>query len=156
MSSWCLVTVSALWLFLTVQWVGLQCVAVVFPDHTYFFQKCEKDWQMMFNSDKSACAHIQITNKRKMVIQTSLNIPLPTLKETTISESPLTKLSWNSHVDQVTKNANQTTAFLCRNLSSCSKVAKPKCYIVRPQLEYAATICLVPISAVSMPLFPHQ
>ena len=31
----CLVTVYVLWLFLTVPWVGLQCVIVVFPDHTY-------------------------------------------------------------------------------------------------------------------------
>ena len=29
----CLVTVNVLWLFLTVLWVGLQCVIVVFPDH---------------------------------------------------------------------------------------------------------------------------
>ena len=35
MSSLCLVTVSVLWLFLKVPWVGLQCVIVVFPDHTH-------------------------------------------------------------------------------------------------------------------------
>ena len=35
----CLVTVNAMWLFLTVPWVGLQCVIVVFPGHTYFFIK---------------------------------------------------------------------------------------------------------------------
>ena len=29
--------VSVLWLFLTVPLVGLQCVIVVYPDHTYFF-----------------------------------------------------------------------------------------------------------------------
>ena len=29
-----LVTVNVLWLFLTVPWVGLQCVIVVFPDYT--------------------------------------------------------------------------------------------------------------------------
>ena len=29
-----LVTVKILWLFLTVPWVGLQFVIVVFPDHT--------------------------------------------------------------------------------------------------------------------------
>ena len=28
-------TVSVLWLFLMVLWVGLQCVIVVFPDHTH-------------------------------------------------------------------------------------------------------------------------
>ena len=31
----CLVTVNVLWLFLTVLWVGLQFVIVVFPDHTH-------------------------------------------------------------------------------------------------------------------------
>ena len=30
----CLVTINVLWLFLTVPWVGLQCVIVIFPDHT--------------------------------------------------------------------------------------------------------------------------
>ena len=38
----CLVTVNVLWLFLTMQWVGLQCVIVVIPDHTqllYLLQK---------------------------------------------------------------------------------------------------------------------
>ena len=37
LSSWCLVTVSVLWLFLTVWWVGLQFVIEVFPDHTHLF-----------------------------------------------------------------------------------------------------------------------
>ena len=31
----CIVTTNVLWLFLTVPWVGLQCVIVVFPDHTH-------------------------------------------------------------------------------------------------------------------------
>ena len=31
----CIVTISVLWLFLTVPWVGLQCVIVVFPEHTH-------------------------------------------------------------------------------------------------------------------------
>ena len=35
LSSWCLVAVSVLWLFLMVPWVGLQCVIVVFPHHTH-------------------------------------------------------------------------------------------------------------------------
>ena len=33
--NWCLVIVIVLWLFLTVPWVDLQCVIVVFPDHTH-------------------------------------------------------------------------------------------------------------------------
>ena len=35
LSSWCLVTVTVLWLFLGVPWAGLQRVIVVFPDHTH-------------------------------------------------------------------------------------------------------------------------
>ena len=31
----CIVTINVLWLFLTVTWVGLQCVVVVFSDHTH-------------------------------------------------------------------------------------------------------------------------
>ena len=31
----CIVTIIVLWLFLMVPWVGLQCVIVVFPDHTH-------------------------------------------------------------------------------------------------------------------------
>ena len=31
----CSVTINVLWLFLTVPWVGLQYVIVVFPDHTH-------------------------------------------------------------------------------------------------------------------------
>ena len=31
----CIVTINVLWLFLTVPWVRLQCVIVVFPDHTH-------------------------------------------------------------------------------------------------------------------------
>ena len=31
------VAVSVLCLFLTVSWVGLQCVIVAFPGHTHFF-----------------------------------------------------------------------------------------------------------------------
>ena len=32
----CIFTMNVLWLLLTVLWYGLQCVIVVFPDHTHF------------------------------------------------------------------------------------------------------------------------
>ena len=35
MSYSCIVTINVLVLFLAVPWVGLQCVIVVFPDHTH-------------------------------------------------------------------------------------------------------------------------
>ena len=97
---------------------------------------------MPFNPDK--CEHIQITNKRK-IIQTSYTIHGQQLKETSqtkyLGVTIDSKLSWNSHVDLVTKRAKQTTAFLRRNLSCCSRYVKAKCYksLVRPQLDYAST-----------------
>ena len=33
----CLFTLKIILFFLTVPWVGLQCVTVTFPDHTHFF-----------------------------------------------------------------------------------------------------------------------
>ena len=33
----CIVTINFPWLFLTVPWVGLQCLVVVFLDHIHFF-----------------------------------------------------------------------------------------------------------------------
>ena len=39
----CIVAINVLWLFLTVPWVGLQCVIVVFPDYTHLlFDKSRK------------------------------------------------------------------------------------------------------------------
>ena len=37
--SYCIVTVIVLWLFLALPWVGLQCVVVVFPEHTHLLFK---------------------------------------------------------------------------------------------------------------------
>ena len=102
---------------------------------------------MLFNPDKFE--HIRITNKRN-IIQTSYNIHGHTLKETTQAKYPGVtndnKLSWNSHVDQVTKRANQTTDFLRRNLSSCSKDVKAQCYksLVCPQGKKKKVVFQVP------------
>ena len=35
----CIVTINVLWLFFTVPWVGMQCVIVVFSDHTHLIFK---------------------------------------------------------------------------------------------------------------------
>ena len=35
LSCGCIVAINVIWLFLTVLWVGLQCVIVVIPDHTH-------------------------------------------------------------------------------------------------------------------------
>ena len=52
------------------------------------------------------------------------------------------KLSWQPHVDAICKKANQTRAFLQRNLKNCYPEIKEQCYktYVRPQLEYASVV----------------
>ena len=50
-------------------------------------------------------------------------------------------LSWNTHVDQATKKANNSLAFLRRNLYNCPSHTKAQSYqtSVRPILEYASS-----------------
>ena len=33
----CIATTNVMWFFLTVPWAGMQCVIVVFSDHTHVF-----------------------------------------------------------------------------------------------------------------------
>ena len=85
-------------------------------------QDWEADWQMHVNPDK--CELIRITNKGKTIKITYL-IQSVHLKQTkrakylglTFSNT----LSWNTHIDTISKKANNTTAFLQRNLSTCPK-----------------------------------
>ena len=51
-------------------------------------------------------------------------------------------LKWNDHINQVTKKANSTLAFLGRNLHHCPRPTKSLCYLtlIRPLTEYSAVI----------------
>ena len=80
-------------------------------NHLNHLQEWEREWQMVFNPDKSE--HIRLTNKRK-VIQTSYNIHGQTLNETSkakyLGVTIDNTVSWNSHFDTVTKRANQPSS----------------------------------------------
>ena len=54
----------------------------------------------------------------------------------------LDDLSWSTHIDNITKSANQTLGFLKRNIRVHNKDLKSEVYntLVRPQLEYASTV----------------
>ena len=105
-------------------------------------QQWEKDWQMSFNPSK--CEVIRITTKRNP-IKATYQIHDHDLSITKtgkylgviISED----LSWKAHVEAATKKANNSLAFLRRNLSSCPQDVTTQCYttLVRPILEYAAS-----------------
>jgi hypothetical protein len=106
-------------------------------------QYWERDWQMHFNPDK--CEVIRITTKGKIIPSSyfihgkELNI---TSKGKYLGITISQNLSWNNHIDNVCRKANNTTAFLRRNLSSCPANIRTKCYttFVRPQLEYASSV----------------
>jgi hypothetical protein len=93
---------------------------------------------MHFNPDK--CEVIRITTKRKIIPSSyfihgkELNI---TSKGKYLGINISQNLSWNNHIDNVCRKANNTTAFLHRNLSSCSANIIT---FVRPQLEYASSV----------------
>ena len=51
-------------------------------------------------------------------------------------------LSWNEHINNMTKKANNTRALLQRNMNRCPEAIKTLCYqtFVRPIVEYASTV----------------
>jgi hypothetical protein len=98
---------------------------------------------MHFNSEK--CEVIRITTKRKQRITPHYihgKELVITTKAKYLGVSISNNLSWNHHIDGICKKANNTTAFLRRNLSHCPTTIKDKCYktLVRSQVEYASTV----------------
>ena len=84
-------------------------------------QKWERDWLMEFHPKK--CQVTNITSKRNMISH-KYNIHGHTL-EVVDSANYLglnihKSLKWNDHINQVTKKANSTLAFLRRNLHHCA------------------------------------
>ena len=106
-------------------------------------EKWESDWLMSFHPSK--CQVMHITNKRSR-IETQYKIhgeSLETVDSTKYLGVNLQEnLSWNNHVNQVAKKANNTCSFLYRNLKKCSKETKELAYrsMVRPILEYASPV----------------
>ena len=53
-----------------------------------------------------------------------------------------TTLSWKTHIDRISKEANSMLGFLRRNLRSCSEDTKANTYfsMVRSNLEYCSSV----------------
>ena len=51
-------------------------------------------------------------------------------------------MTWNDHINNVTKKAKNTRAFLQRNINRCPEAIKTLCYqtFVRPIVGYASTV----------------
>ena len=105
-------------------------------------QDWESKWLMHFNATK--CQVVQVTNKRT-TIPASYSIHGHVL-EVTNSAKYLgvhidSKLSFNTHVDTISKKAKCTKAFFSRNLSHTSQKVKEAVYttFIRPTVEFAAS-----------------
>lgn len=103
----------------------------------------EKDWQMHFHPDK--CNILSITQKQQNTQHTYSLHGHQLEKVTSAKYLGITiqnNLKWNKHINGITSKANQSLAFLRRNLKINSRKARDHAYkaIVRPKLEYASTV----------------
>ena len=88
---------------------------------------------------------IRITNKRK-IIRADYSIHGHVLGTTDqakyLGVTIDSKITWGPHISNITRKANNTLAFLRRNISSCPRNIKETSYktLVRPQTEYASSV----------------
>uniref|UniRef100_V5IC65 Putative endonuclease/reverse transcript n=2 Tax=Ixodes ricinus TaxID=34613 RepID=V5IC65_IXORI len=100
------------------------------------------DWLMELNISKckSMCVSRQINICPCYSINNSTLLPVSSYKYLGVHIS--NDLSWNIHVDYVTKNANQLLGYIKRNFFLAPLSLKLLIYktLIRPKLEYAASI----------------
>ena len=106
-------------------------------------EQWENDWDMEFNPSKCQVIHI---TKARTPIDTTYNLHNIKLGSTTSAKylgvDISNDLSWTTHINRITKTANQTLGFLRRNIKVHSEKLKSTAYttLVRPQLEYCSTV----------------
>ena len=112
-------------------------------DDLRLLEKWEAQWDMHFNPSKCQVIHI---TKKKIPLDTQY-ILHGTVLEAVSSAKYLgvtlsDDLSWNTHIDNITKKASQTLGFIRRNLKVRSEKVKLAAYktLVRPQLEYCSPV----------------
>ena len=103
-------------------------------------QQWESDWQMSFNPSK--CEAVRITKRRNPVEATYLIHGQDLTTDKTgkyLGVLTSEDLSWKPHVDATVKKANNSLAFLQKNLARCPQDVKAQCYktLARPVIEYA-------------------
>ena len=100
-------------------------------------------WKMCFNPEKSE--HMKITHKHNPILfnYTLKNQPIKEVSSSKYLGITITnKLTWSTHINNITNKALSIKAFLQRNLRSCPSHIKLQCYttMIRPILEYANTV----------------
>ena len=117
--------------------------AAILQHDIEMLEELESKWDMHFNPSKCQVIHV---TRSKNIINTSYilhnpsleSVPSATYLGVTISQD----LSWNTHIDNITKKANQSLGFLRRNIKVHLQALKATAYstLVRPQLEYCSAV----------------
>ena len=117
--------------------------ANIVQEDLHKLEKWEEAWDMSFNPSK--CQVLNVTRlKTPIPSEYSLhNTELESVSAAkylgvTISDN----LNWGTHIDIITKNANQTLGFLKRNIKVHNQDLMSTAYktLIRSQLEYASTV----------------
>jgi hypothetical protein len=106
-------------------------------------QEWERKWLMEFHPEK--CQLLRITNGHNPVkFPYSIHDhPLEAVPSAKYLGVELTdNLSWNRHAECISKKGMTSLGFLRRNLGSCPREVKTRCYntFVRPVVEYASSV----------------
>ena len=100
-------------------------------------------WDMEFNPSKCQVIHI---TRSKTPIPTQFTLHNCILESVSsvkyLGVDISSDLSWDTHINRISKKANNTLGFLRRNTKIHSKSLKSSAYkvLVRPQLQYCATV----------------
>ena len=117
--------------------------SMVFQNDLDNLERWSHKWDMEFNP--SECRVIHITRSKK-------TIPTPYTLHNCILESVSSAncigvgissdLSWDTHINRISKKANNTLGFLRRNIKIHPESLKTSAYkfLIRPQLEYCSTV----------------
>ena len=100
----------------------------------------ESRWDMEFNPSK--CQVVRVTTSRNPInyMHHLHGQVLEVVTSARYLEVDISSvLSWNSHIDRITENANRTLGFIRRNIRTKLPKVRETAYniLVRPQLEYA-------------------
>ena len=103
----------------------------------------ESQWDMEFNPSK--CQVVRMTTAKKVInsVYTLHGQKLEVVTSARYLGVDISRgLTWNSHIDRTTGNANRTLGYIQRNIKTKIQKVRETAYntLVRPQLEYAATV----------------
>ena len=104
----------------------------------------ESRWDMEFNPSK--CQVVHVAGSKGPVNKTNYVLHGQVLESVTsaryLGVDISSNLSWKTHVDRITGNANRTLGFIRRNIKTKMSKVRERAYnsLVRPQLEYASAV----------------